>query len=83
VLPVIRITYSVVVEVPPRPPTLSVEDRTRDTVQLVWAGAGEGSTGYILTYRPVGSQVYIYKAQFCNLNCSKNQLLSSSLCPLY
>jgi hypothetical protein len=50
----------VVVEVPPSPPTLTVQEATRDTVQLVWTREEEGSSslGYILSYRPEGSQVY-------------------------
>ncbi len=59
--PAARITYSVVVEVPPSPPTLTAQDATRDTVQLVWTreeGERSSSLGYILSYRPEGSQVY-------------------------
>jgi len=51
----------VVVEVPPNPPALTVQDATRNTVQLVWTreeGERSSSLGYILSYRPEGSQVY-------------------------
>ena len=55
-----------VVEVLPSPPTLTVQDATRDTVQLVWTrdeGEGSSSLGYILSYRPEGSQVYIHNTE--------------------
>ena len=53
----VRISYSVVVEVPPRPPSLAIQHIRQDSAMLVWTGAEATSLGYILSYRPAGGQV--------------------------
>ena len=55
----VRISYSVVVEVPPRPPSLAIQHIRQDSAMLVWTGAEATSLGYILSYRPAGGQVHI------------------------
>ena len=53
----VRISYSVVVEVPPRPPSLTIQHIRQDSAMLVWTGAEATSLGYILSYMPAGGQV--------------------------
>jgi hypothetical protein len=53
-----RITYSVLVAVPPAPPSLAVHDVRHDSVMLTWTRPQANLLGYILSYRPEGGQVY-------------------------
>jgi hypothetical protein len=56
---VTRISYSVVVEVPPSIPVLRVQAVGPDTVQLAWTVAAGPTAilGYVLAYRPAEDQV--------------------------